>query len=67
VTVVIKSLEDTQVGAIGASNTFAASRPDHLGESATNGAPATRPVASVDSTVQFIRAHYDALFRRLAD
>lgn len=72
-TVITRPLEFTEVYSISASS---ASIP-YLGvaaTTATNGAPApgfnlgtSRSRVSVDSTVQFIRAHYDSLFRRLAD
>ncbi len=66
-TVITSPLENTKVGAIGESNTCTPSQSDRLLATASNGATVPKRGTSVDSTVQFIRAHYDSLFRRLAD
>jgi hypothetical protein len=67
VTIIVKPIEGTQVGAIGASNIYEGTQANELRQTASNGAALPKSGASVDSTVQFIRAHYDSLFRRLAD
>jgi hypothetical protein len=64
--ILISPTESTQVAAIAVSNAYAAPRTDYLRTSATNGAP-MKPTVSVESTALFIHAHYDNLFRRLAE
>jgi hypothetical protein len=63
---IVRTIEATQVASIAVSNAYGMPCTDYLKTTATNGATATQDV-SVDSTAQFISAHYDTLFRRLAD
>jgi hypothetical protein len=66
-------LEFTAVAAVVESNGYVGQSTQLIGtDSNTSGSPGCLSAsggrgASVDSTVQFIRAHYDSLFKRLAD